>query len=183
MKPNGNVLAGVTTGSGPQSKLGVGDGEGLVAGSFFNFGEGPCREEPPIIRRLGPRSCRGDSSKEVGFQGSVGSENESNPKLRLGVVLSSLTSRGFCGVEKAIGAAGALTALVFRRGCCRAESNARLSLWADTSPFKALAALITTEGAVLYGRLGSGKRWSRGLERDAICEVLSFFIRKVIRAI
>jgi len=150
LKPNGSVFAGVTMGSGPQSKLGAGepDGEGLLAGNFFNFGEGPCRE-PPIIRRLGPRSCRGDSSKEAGFQGSSDAEKESNPYPRLGVVLSSLIPNDFCGVAKARGGAGALSAFVFRRGCCRADNNARLSLCADTSPFRALAAFTTTDGAVL----------------------------------
>lgn len=159
LKPNGSVFMGVTVGSGPQSKVGAVTpaGDGPLVGSFFNFGEGPCRE-PPIMRRLGPRSCDGDSSNEAGFQGCGDSGNESNPNPRPGVEPSSLMPGDFCGVAKARGAAGALAAFVLRRGCCRADSSARFNRWADTSPFKAFAAFTTTDGAVLYGRLGSGRR-------------------------
>jgi len=148
LKPNGRVFIGVTTGSGPQSNAGAGepDGDGLPVGSFFNFGEGPCRE-PPIIRRLGPRSWDGDTSNEAEFHGCGDSGNVPNP--RLGVVLSCLKSSAFCGVVKAKGAAGALTALVLRSGCCRTDSSAFFSLCADTSPLRAFAALTTTDGAVL----------------------------------
>lgn len=169
-------------GSGPQSKLGAGAapaGDEVPAGNFFNFGDGPCLDPLlPIIRRRGPASCEG-SPNEAGFQGCEDSEKESNPNPRLGTLSSPLTT-GFCGVVKATGAAGAVAAFVLRRGCCRADSKARLSLCADSSPFRAFAAL-TTEGAVLYGRLGSGSRRSRGDERDAICVVFNFFSRDVSR--
>ena len=120
LKPNGKLFFGATVGNGPQSKPAAAglcaeiDGEGLEFGVFF---ANPCFLPP---RRRGPKSCGCDSSNAAGFHAgdSTDSDGENSSKLnqRLGLC-GSPSTRGFLGGVNAIGAAGAITAVVFSRGC------------------------------------------------------------------
>jgi len=116
LNPNGKPFFWGITGNGPQSKLGAGGlcveaDEGLAFGLLFHFGFVPW---VLASRRRGPapRGCDSSNAARLNAGNGVDSGDEKAFKL-----CGSALTTGFVGVVNISGAAGAIPALVFSRGC------------------------------------------------------------------